>query len=207
MVLERTNRNHSTYWIVNHWDPVKLVNIVSVIMLVNLNWRIYHNYNSFKSGQSSLMEVIHSVSINVPLWIEVLNSIINSKGGSFRWPHSVTAKDVSEYWILIVLRYSKPSKGQVIWVISLCTILINSEYCLLVWFDSIHRCVFHSHYLYPLIQAEVIPALNQHTPFNDHWIFNAYIVCLKSITSFFNHWLGSNHRLTLLHLSPQPRLV
>ena len=159
--------------------------------------------------------------ITFHLWIEVLNwywvfewldlpnlqSIINSKGGSFRWPHSVTAKDTSKYWILIVFRYSKPSKGQAIWVIPLCTILINSEYCLIDWFDSIHRCVFHSHYSYPLIQAEAISALNQHTPLNDHWIFNANIVCLKSFTSFFNHWLGSNHRLTLLHLSPQPRLV
>ena len=153
MVLERTNRNHSTFWIVNHWNPFKLVNIVSVILEANLNWTIYHNYNPFKLGQSSLMEVIHSVSINVPLWIEVLNwywvfewldlpnlqSIINSKGGSFRWPHSVTAKDASEYWILIVFRYSKPSKCQAIWVIPLCTILINFEYCLfdwLIWFHS-----------------------------------------------------------------------
>ena len=39
-VMEMTNRNHSTYWIVNHWNPFKLVNIVSVIMEVNLNWRI-----------------------------------------------------------------------------------------------------------------------------------------------------------------------
>ena len=45
-----SNRNHSTYWIVNHWNPFKLVNIVSVILLATLNWRIYHNYNPFKSG-------------------------------------------------------------------------------------------------------------------------------------------------------------
>ena len=112
--------------------------------------------------------------ITVHLWIEVLNwywvfewldlpnlqSIIHSKGGSFRWPYSVTAKDTSEYWISIVFTYSKPSKWQAIWVIPLCTILINFEYCLLAWFDSIHRYVFHSHYSYPLIQAQVIPALN-----------------------------------------------
>ena len=42
------DRNRSTYWIVNHWNPFKLVNIVSVILLANLNWRIYHNYNQFK---------------------------------------------------------------------------------------------------------------------------------------------------------------
>ena len=65
-----TNRNHSTYWIVNHWNPFKLVNIVSVILLATLNWRIYHNYNPFKLGQ---LEVIHTISIIVHLWFEVLN--------------------------------------------------------------------------------------------------------------------------------------
>ena len=64
------NRNHSTYWIVNHWNPFKLVNTVSVILLVNLNWRIYHNYNPFKLAQ---LEVFLVISIIVPLWFEVLN--------------------------------------------------------------------------------------------------------------------------------------
>ena len=145
MVLKTTNRNHSTYWIVNQWNPFNLANEVSVILLANLNWRIYHNYNPFK--------LVYTISLVVHLWFEVLNwywvfewldlpnlqSIINSKGGSFRWPHSVTAKDTSKYWILIVFRYSKPSKGQAIWVIPLCTILINLEYCLiacLIWFHS-----------------------------------------------------------------------
>ena len=170
-MLETTNRNHSTYWIVNHWNPFKLVNIVSVILEANLNWRIYHNYNPFKLVQ---LEENHTISVIVHLWFEVLNwywifewldlpnlqSIINSKGGSFRWPYSVTAKDTSGYWILIVFTYSKPSKWQAIWVIPLCTILINFEYSSFDWFDSIHRCVFHSHYLYPLIQVQVISALN-----------------------------------------------
>ena len=70
MVGDKTNRNHSTYWIVNHWNPFKLVNIVSVIMLASLNWRIYHNYNPFKLAQ---LEVIHAISIGVHLWFEVLN--------------------------------------------------------------------------------------------------------------------------------------
>ena len=69
IVMDMTHRNHSTYWIVNHWNPFKLVNIVSVIMLVNLNWRIYHNYNPFKSVQ---LEVIRPISIMVHLWFEVL---------------------------------------------------------------------------------------------------------------------------------------
>ena len=70
MMLEMMNRNHSTYWIVNHWNPLKLVNIVSVILLATLNWRIYHNYNPFKLGQ---LEENHPISIGVPLWFEVLN--------------------------------------------------------------------------------------------------------------------------------------
>ena len=57
--------NHSTYWIVNHWNPFKLVNIVSVILLATLNWRIYHNYNPFK------LVLIHFIVVH--LWFEVLN--------------------------------------------------------------------------------------------------------------------------------------
>ena len=70
MMVEMMLRSHSTYWIVNHWNPFKLVNIVSVILLANLNWRIYHNYNPFKLVQ---LEVIHGISIIVHLWFEVLN--------------------------------------------------------------------------------------------------------------------------------------
>ena len=58
------NRNHFTYWIVNHWNRFKLVNIVSVILLANLNWRIVHNYNPFKLGQ---LDIIHRISLEVPL--------------------------------------------------------------------------------------------------------------------------------------------
>ena len=90
--------------------------------------------------------------ISFHLWFEVLNwywvfewldlpnlqSIINSKGGSFRWPYSVTAKETSEYWILIVFRYSKPSKCQAIWDILLCMILINFEYCLIACLIRCH---------------------------------------------------------------------
>ena len=62
------NRNHSTYWIVNHWNPFKLVNTVSVILEANLNWRIYHNYNPFKLVQ---LEKILAISIIVHLCFEV----------------------------------------------------------------------------------------------------------------------------------------
>ena len=70
IVLEIMLRNHSTYWIANHWNRFKSVNVVSVIMLANLNWRIYHNYNPFKLVQ---LEVIHTISVGVHLWFEVLN--------------------------------------------------------------------------------------------------------------------------------------
>ena len=62
-------RNHSTYWIVNHWNPFKLVDIVSVILAANLNWRIYLNCNPFKLAQ---LETHHATSVVVPLWFEVL---------------------------------------------------------------------------------------------------------------------------------------
>ena len=70
IVMEMISQNHSTYWIANHWNRFKLVNIVSTILEANLNWRIYHNYNPFKLGQS---EVIHGISFVVHLWFEVLN--------------------------------------------------------------------------------------------------------------------------------------
>ena len=63
------NQNHSTYWIVNHWNPFKLVNIVSVILLATLNWRICHNYNPLKLGQ---LKKDQTISIVVRLWFEVL---------------------------------------------------------------------------------------------------------------------------------------
>ena len=70
IVVEMTNRSHFIYWIVNHSNPSKLENIVSVIMLANLNWRIVHNYNPFKLVS---LVVIRAISITVPLWFEVLN--------------------------------------------------------------------------------------------------------------------------------------
>ena len=67
---QTTNRNPSTYWIVNNWNRFKLVNGVSVILEANLNWRIYHNYNPFILVQ---LEVIQTISITVHLWFEVWN--------------------------------------------------------------------------------------------------------------------------------------
>ena len=69
IVMEMINRNHSTYWIVNHWNPFKSVNIVSVILQETLNWRIVHNYDPYKLEQS---EVIQTISIILRLWFKVL---------------------------------------------------------------------------------------------------------------------------------------
>ena len=73
-----------------------------------------------------------------------LTSIINSEGYSFYLTRSVTLESISEYWILMVFRYSKSSKYQATWFILECSIEINFEYWLFDWFDFIHRCFFHS---------------------------------------------------------------
>ena len=73
------------------------------------------------------------------------------------------------------------------------------------WFDFIHRCSFHSRWSCPLNRS-VIPSLGLHTSFlstsfNDHWIFNAYSVCLFQTP--YHHSLvidlGFNHPLTRFH--------
>ena len=60
-----------------------------------------------------------------------LTSIINSEGRSFHCPRSVTLESISEYWILIVFRYSKSSKCQTAWFIPESSIEISFEYCLI----------------------------------------------------------------------------
>ena len=52
-------------------------------------------------------------------------------GSSFYWPYSVTLESISEYWILMVFRYSKSSKCQTAWFIQVRSIEINFEYCLI----------------------------------------------------------------------------
>ena len=66
---EIMHQNHSTYWIVNHWNPFKLVIEVLMIMLASLNWRIYRNYDPFKLVQ---LDVIQAISGVVHSWFEVL---------------------------------------------------------------------------------------------------------------------------------------
>ena len=56
---------------------------------------------------------------------------MNSEGWSFEYPRSVTLESISEYWILIVFRYSKSSKCPATQFIPESWIEINFEYCLI----------------------------------------------------------------------------
>ena len=60
-----------------------------------------------------------------------LTSIINSDGGSFSSPCSVTLESILKYWKLIWSRYSESSKCQTTWFIQESSIEINIEYCLI----------------------------------------------------------------------------
>lgn len=60
IVMEMMNRNHSKYWTVNHWNRSTLVIIVSVILKMNLNWKIYQSCNIYLLIH---LEVSHSISI------------------------------------------------------------------------------------------------------------------------------------------------
>ena len=56
---------------------------------------------------------------------------INSVKDSFELPRSVTLESITDYWILMVFRYSKSSICQAIFVIPVCSIEISFEYCLI----------------------------------------------------------------------------
>ena len=127
-----------------------------------------------------------------------LTSIINSEGDSFCNPRSVTLESISEYWILIVFRYSKSPKCQSTWWLFLSipesSIEINFEYCLIDLISFID--------VSPILADLVYTVIPFHsTSFNDHWIHNAYSVCLFQTP--YHHSLvidlGSNHRLTRFH--------
>ena len=66
-------------------------------------------------------------------------TLITSVGYSFLNPRWVTLASISEYWILMVFRYSKSSKCQPTLVIPICSIEINFEYSLidLIWFIDV----------------------------------------------------------------------
>ena len=64
---------------------------------------------------------------------------ITSERYSFYHPRVVTLESISEYWILIVFRYSKSSKCQATLYIPESSIEINFEYSLidLIWFIDV----------------------------------------------------------------------
>ena len=151
-----------------------------------------------------------------------LTSLINSNGWSFYNTRSVTLESISEYWTLIVFRYSKSSKGQSTWFIRVYSVTINFEYWLFDWFDFIYRCFFHSRwsctnrkwfhiywfwfwfwflFWYLFWFWVVILALDLYIPFNAHCIINAFLLCLFQIPSYHSLVidLGVNYRFTLFH--------
>ena len=117
-------------------------------------------------------------------WLERWNvdlpklTSISSEGYGFSYPYSVTLESISEYWILMVFRYSKSSKCQIPHWLSLSipesSIEINSRYYLidLMWFHSDVSPIFAD-----LVKISqwwfwlgsfwwlVTPALNLHTSF------------------------------------------
>ena len=140
IVVEMTHGNHSTYWIVNHWNPFKLVNIVSVILQANLNWRICLNYNPFKLEQ---LEVIHAISIVVHLCFEVLNwywiyewldlpNLQSITLGNIAFCNSLWTKMESIEWIR--MKWSI-TLGNIAFCNSLWTKMESIEWIRMKWFE------------------------------------------------------------------------
>ena len=71
-------------------------------------------------------------------WLKWMNvdlpnlTSINSEKDTFQYPLVVTLESISEYWLLIIFRYSKSSKCQAtLSFIHVGSIEINFEYCLI----------------------------------------------------------------------------
>ena len=137
-----------------------------------------------------------------------LTSIINSDGYSFYYPRNVTLESISEYWILMLYRYSKSSKCPIpYWLYSsipICSMEINFEYWLIDFISSIDVSS---------ILADLVPWSNQ---WFKHWIYTLHSIPLRSMIIVYSMLtlyilfqtpnlhslvidLGSNHRLTLFH--------
>ena len=138
-----------------------------------------------------------------------LTSIDNSDGWSFMTPRSVTLESISEYWILMVFRYSKSSNCHIrYWLSSSipeCSMEINFEYWLIdfISFIDVHWRL-----------ADLVPWSNQ---WFKHWIYTLHSIPLRSMIIVYSMLtlyilfqtpnlhslvidLGSNHhRLTLFH--------
>lgn len=48
---ETTLQSLSTYWTVNHWNRSRLINVVFLITVENLNWRIWNHCNRSRLDQ------------------------------------------------------------------------------------------------------------------------------------------------------------
>ena len=148
-------------------------------------------------------------------WLKWMNvdlpylTSIDSKGRSFQYPLVVTLESISEYWILIIFRYSKSSKCQATWFIPGSSIKINFEYWLFDWFDFIHRCFFHSRWSCFLNQKYFL-----------HWIYTVHstqrslrilllisIACCDTfrITIHFSIQSINSHQMTNKNINTQSR--
>ena len=136
------------------------------LAFINNNWKYWMNSNemididlpslqSIQLGECALAGRWDDESSSLTLrsimnWLVMICFVdlpnltsISSVEWSFSNPRVVTLASISEYWILIVFRYSKSSKCRATWFIRESSIEINFEYCV-DWFDLIHRCFFHS---------------------------------------------------------------
>ena len=133
---------------------------------------------------------------------------ITSVEYSFVNPRVVTLESISEYWILIVFRYSKSSKCQATLFIRVGSIEINFEYSLidLIWFIDV---------------SSILADLVKIKQWFQHWIYtlhsipiHAMIIVYSMLTlfvpnplpSFFGHWFRIQSSIDSFP-SSQPRLV
>ena len=123
-----------------------------------------------------------------------LTSIDNFEGNSFCCPRSVTLESISDYWILIVFRYSKTSKCQATLFILSCSIEINFEYCLidLISFIDVSSILANrvkiKHYIY---DWELFSNWSLIRNISIDWVF----VCFKPIldpNSWFYYYQNIN---------------
>ena len=133
-----------------------------------------------------------------------LTSIDNSQGGSFWYPRSVTLESISDYWILIVFRYSKSSICQTISFIPKSSIKINFEYCLIdlisfiddvssIFADLIHLQKKSDNFI---VYSHLWNGWNDRCLFSSCyvWFKPRTIILCSFIALVFNRWLILSHQ-------------
>ena len=123
---------------------------------------------------------------------------ITTEGWSFYSPRSVTLESISEYWILIVFRYSKSSKCQTISFIPKSSIEINFKYCLidLISFIDVPSILSNLVYLQKKSDNGIVYVCLWNG-WNDRCLFSSCYVWFKPriiilcsfIVLVFNRWL------------------